>query len=65
MKIATLKSPITQAIRVQTHNNYDTFILTQSTVPAERRPSVENSIVMTADQLAQLLEQIKLQDPRG
>ena len=58
----TLKSPITSDVTVETSNEYKTFIVRQSTVGNEQRPSVENSIVMTAEQFRELASLIPLPD---
>ena len=55
MKETTLKSSITQNIYVETHNDYESFILHQTTIGNKQRPAVESSIVMTSDQLRQLV----------
>ena len=55
MKETTLESRITQDIHVETHNDWETFILHQSTIGNAQRPAVDNFIVMTQDQLAKLV----------
>ena len=55
VKETILESPITQDIQVETHNDWKVFILRQSTIGNEQRPAVDNSIVMTQDQLAKLV----------
>lgn len=55
MEETTLKSQITQDIYVETHNDYESFILHQTTIGNKQRPAVESSIVMTSDQLRQLV----------
>ena len=55
VKEITLESSITQDIYVETHNDWKVFILRQSTIGNAQRPAVENSIVMTQDQLAKLV----------
>lgn len=52
-----LESETTQSIFAETGNDYKTFILWQSTVVSRtgERPAVKSGIVMTAEQLRQLI----------
>lgn len=60
MKETTLESDITQEIYVETHNDWKTFILHQSTIGNAQRPAVENFIVMTQDQFAKLVDTLNI-----
>jgi len=55
MKTTKLPDEHVETITVETHNDWNVFILRQSTIGNAQRPAVDNSIVMTQDQLAKLV----------